>query len=169
MAPIISFVGKSGVGKTTLLERVVRTVKARGYRVAVIKHHAHTTSLDIPGKDSWRLAEAGADVVIVSSPTQVAHFERTEGEKTLAEIAATVQNVDLILTEGFGREATRKIELVRAELGADLTARPDELMAVVSNCPLEVNVPQFDFNSVEEIVDFLAKEMNLSQGLRGSV
>ena len=93
MTPLISIVGKSGIGKTTLIEKLVRELKSRGLRVAVIKHHAHTTPIDAPGKDSWRFAEAGADAVVVSSPVEIARFERVARELTLAEIAARVECV----------------------------------------------------------------------------
>ncbi|OGO19675.1 MAG: molybdopterin-guanine dinucleotide biosynthesis protein B, partial [Chloroflexi bacterium RBG_16_50_9] len=66
--PVVAFAGKSGVGKTTLLEKVVRELKIRGLRVAVIKHSHHDIEIDQPGKDSWRFARAGSDVVAISSP-----------------------------------------------------------------------------------------------------
>ena len=66
MPPIISIVGKSNSGKTTFLEKVVRELKRRGYRVAVVKHSTHDIKIDQPGKDTWRLAQAGSDVVVFS-------------------------------------------------------------------------------------------------------
>src|SRR3989304_4563939 len=101
MIPVLSIVGKSGVGKTTFGERLLSELKKRGLRVAVVKHHSHTTPIDTPGKDSSRFAAAGANPVIVSSPVETVRFERVPREKTLAEIAASIENVDLILTEGF--------------------------------------------------------------------
>lgn len=167
MVPLVSIVGKSGVGKTTLLEKLVRELKARGYRVAVVKHHAHATSLDIPGKDSWRIAEAGADSIIVASPKEVARFERVEGERTLAELAARVQDVDLILTEGFRREPAPKIEVVRRALSVDLVAPADELIAVVSDQSLESHVPHFDLEDAIGIVDFMVEQLHVTRTLRG--
>ncbi len=122
MIPLISFVGTSGCGKTTFIEQVVAELKRRGYRIAVIKHHAHTTPIDGQGKDSWRFAEAGASAVIVSSPVEVVRFERVTRELTLTEIAARIENVDLILTEGFKREVAPKIEISHQVLGVDLVA-----------------------------------------------
>jgi molybdopterin-guanine dinucleotide biosynthesis protein MobB len=113
MTPLLSFVGKSGCGKTTLIEKVIAELRRRGYRIAVVKHHAHTTPIDGPDKDSWRFAEAGANAVIASSPAEVAQFERVTYELTLSEIAERIKNVDLILTEGFKREAVSKIEISR--------------------------------------------------------
>ncbi len=153
--PMISIVGRSGVGKTTVLERVVRELKARGLRVAVVKHHAHATPIDAPGKDSWRYAEAGADAVIVSSPAEVARFERVPRELTLAEIAARVGDVDLILTEGFKREAAPKIEVSRAAVGADLISPPEHLIAVVADHPIALAVPQFALDDVQGLATFV--------------
>src|SRR5512143_3995447 len=113
MIPILSFVAKSGSGKTTLIEQLIPALKKRGLRVAVVKHHAHTSSVDVPGKDTWRFGEAGADMVVVSSPVEFVRFQRVARELTLAEIAATIDNVDLILTEGFKREPAPKIEIAR--------------------------------------------------------
>jgi molybdopterin-guanine dinucleotide biosynthesis protein MobB len=155
MSPILSFVGKSGVGKTTLIEKLVAELKRRGYRIAVVKHHAHMTPIDGRGKDSWRFAEAGASVAIVSSPVEIVRFERVPRELTLNEIAAQIVNVDLILTEGFKREAAPKIEVSRAALGADLVARADELIAVVSDHPITLNLPRFDLDDAAGIAGFI--------------
>ena len=161
MTPLISIVGKSGIGKTMLIEKLVRELKSRGLRVAVIKHHAHTTPIDAPGKDSWRFAEAGADAVVVSSPVEIARFERVARELTLAEIAARVEDVDLILTEGFKRETAPKIEVSRAERGTDLVARAEELIAVVSDHPIPLPVPRFDLDDGPGIAAFLCKHLAL--------
>ncbi len=153
--PLISFVGRSGVGKTTVMERLVRELKARGLRIAVVKHHAHTPPIDAPGKDSWRFAEAGADAVIVSSPVEVARFERVGRELTLAEIAARTGDVDLILTEGFKREAAPKIEVSRAAVGTDLIATPQELIAVVADHPIALAVPLFALDDMAGLATFV--------------
>ncbi len=76
MIPIVSFVGKANSGKTTLLEKVVRELKLKGYRVAVIKHSPHGFEMDHPGKDSWRLTQAGSDIVALSSSDKAVFVER---------------------------------------------------------------------------------------------
>jgi|OpeIllAssembly_1097287.scaffolds.fasta_scaffold591341_2 molybdopterin-guanine dinucleotide biosynthesis protein MobB len=155
MIPLLSFVAKSGSGKTTLIEKLVAELKQRGYRIAVVKHHAHTTPIDGRGKDSWRFAEAGASVAFVSSPIEIARFERVPRELTLNEIAAQISNVDLIFTEGFKREAAPKIEVSRAELGTDLVGRIDELIAVVSDHPITLDLPRFELDDVAGIATFI--------------
>ena len=101
MVPLLSIVGKSGSGKTTLIEKLVHQLKTRGVRVAVVKHHAHPTRADQPGKDSARFSDAGADLVLLSSPLELVRFEPQSRELTLAEIRGRIEGVDLILTEGF--------------------------------------------------------------------
>ncbi len=157
MIPLISIVGKSGVGKTTLLEKLLPELKKRNVRVAVIKHHSHTTPIDVPGKDTWRFGRAGANPVVVSSPVEVARFDLVSQEKTLADIAESIRDVDLILTEGFKREAAPKIELSRTELGVDLVARTEDLVAVVSDHPIKLNLPRFDFDDAAGLAEFIAK------------
>lgn len=155
MTPCVSLVGKSEVGKTTLIEKLIAELRSRGYRVAAVKHHAHATPIDGRGKDSWRFAEAGASAVVVSSPVEVVRFERVTRELTLAEIAEGIENVDLILTEGFKRDAAPKIEVSRAALGTDLVARLEELIAVASDHPIALNVPRFDLGDVNGLATFI--------------
>ena len=155
MISLLSFVGKSGVGKTTLIEKLVVELKRRGYRIAVVKHHAHMTPIDGRGKDSWRFAEAGASVAIVSSPVEIARFERVPRELTLNEIAAQIVNGDLILTVGFKREAAPQIEVSRAALGTDLIGRADELIAIASDHPITLNLPRFDLDDAAGIAGFI--------------
>ena len=66
---ILSIVGKSKSGKTTLVEKIIAELKRRNYRVATIKHHSHPGfEIDHPGKDSWRHAQAGSDHAVVAAP-----------------------------------------------------------------------------------------------------
>ncbi|HEX3015676.1 MAG TPA: molybdopterin-guanine dinucleotide biosynthesis protein B, partial [Desulfobacteria bacterium] len=98
MTPVISIVGKSNVGKTTLIEKLIAELKRRGFKVATVKHDVHGFEIDIPGKDTWRHAQAGADVVVISSPQKLAMINRVEQELELDQICAQVQGVDLIIT-----------------------------------------------------------------------
>ncbi len=82
------------------MEKLIAELKRRGYRVATIKHDVHGFEIDQPGKDTWRHAQAGSDHVVIASPTRIAHIRRLNRELTLPEIIATIQDVDIILTEG---------------------------------------------------------------------
>ena len=122
--PILSVVGKSDSGKTTLLEGLIRELKQRGYRVGTIKHDAHSFEIDVPGKDSWRHAQAGSDHVVISSPLRVASIRRVEREPQLEELAAGMTDVDIILTEGYKRGNAPKIEVSRRARSSTLICRP---------------------------------------------
>jgi molybdopterin-guanine dinucleotide biosynthesis protein B len=153
--PIISVVGKSGVGKTTLLEKLIAELKERGYRVATVKHDVHGFEIDQPGKDSWRLAQAGSDSVVIASPKQLALIKRLDKEMVLSEIASFLKDVDIILTEGYKRGNAPKIEVSRQERGGELLCPADELVAVVSDRSYDLDVPQFGLNDATGIVDWL--------------
>ncbi len=101
--PVVSFVGKSGVGKTTALELVIRELKRRGRRVGTVKHDAHGFDMDKPGKDSWRHAEAGSDAVAVSGPHKMALIRRLDEEMALDDIVRLMGDVEIVLTEGYKR------------------------------------------------------------------
>ncbi|MCL4395127.1 MAG: molybdopterin-guanine dinucleotide biosynthesis protein B [Chloroflexi bacterium] len=157
MIPLLSVVGKSGSGKTTLVEQLVRQLKARGIRVAVVKHHAHPTRIDRPGKDSARLTDAGADLVLLSSPIELVRFEPQPRELTLAEICSRIEGVDFVLTEGFKREPAPKLEISRAAVGAGLIASAEELIAVATDYPIDAGVPRFDLDDTAGIAEFIVR------------
>jgi molybdopterin-guanine dinucleotide biosynthesis protein MobB len=114
MIPIVSIVGRSKSGKTTLIERLIPEFIKRGYRVATIKHHGKDFQIDHEGKDSWRHKEAGAHKVAISSPQKVALIEDCSQELSLAELAARfIRGADIIIAEGFKRDRHPKIEVFR--------------------------------------------------------
>lgn len=121
MIPIVSFVGDSGSGKTSLLEGIIRELKQRGYRVAVVKHAPCGFEIDYPGKDSWRLAQAGSDIVVISSPQKMAFIEQGEEELSLEQIVTMVTGkVDIVLTEGYKQANTVKIVVSRSQKNQDI-------------------------------------------------
>ncbi len=155
MVPVISVVGKSGVGKTTLLEKLIAELKRRGYRVATVKHDAHGFDIDHPGKDTWRHARAGSDHVVLASPNRIAHIRRLDRELTLPEIVAAIHDVDIILTEGYKRGPAPKIEVSRAEQGRELVCSPEELVAIATDQPYDLDVPQFDLDDAAGLADLI--------------
>ena len=156
----VSFVAKSGTGKTTLLEKVIRELKNRDYKVGVIKHDAHRFDIDHPGKDSYRLTAAGADTMLISSPEKLAMIKRHPASPPLDELLETYfGDMDIVLTEGFKKSGMPKIEINRRERSATLICRGEEhdptLIAVASDHPLEVDVPLLDLNNPVEVADFV--------------
>ncbi|HMK35083.1 MAG TPA: molybdopterin-guanine dinucleotide biosynthesis protein B [Desulfomonilaceae bacterium] len=160
MIPIISIVGKSDSGKTTLVEKVVRELKSRGYRIATIKHDAHTFEIDHEGKDSWRHKQAGATISIISSPTKLAVVQDTEHDYTLAEIRDMfIRRVDLIVSEGYKREQHPKIEVFRSEAHKELLCRGDDKLVAIAGCPPDppAGIPVFDLNEPGPLCDFIER------------
>jgi len=157
MIPIVSIVGKSDSGKTTLIEKIVPELVRRGYRVATIKHDVHGFEIDRTGKDSWRHRRAGADGVLLSSPKQIALIKTVERDLTLAELRDRfIDDVDIIISEGFKRDVEPKIEVFRKEMHRELLcSREDSLLAVVTNQKLDVSVPCLDLNDEKGVVDVI--------------
>jgi molybdopterin-guanine dinucleotide biosynthesis protein MobB len=154
--PVVSIVGHSGSGKTTLLERLIHELKQRGYRLAVIKHHHHPDlQFDTPGKDSWRFAQAGADHIVLAGPGKVAHIRTFEKEPTLEHILTVIQDVDLILTEGYKHADAPKIEVSRGETASPLISAPEGLIAMASDRHFDVDVPQFNLEDIAGLATFL--------------
>jgi molybdopterin-guanine dinucleotide biosynthesis adapter protein len=154
--PIISVIGKSKSGKTTFIEKVIKELKARGYRVATVKHHSHPGfEIDIPGKDTWRHAQAGSDQVFISAPDQIASIRKLERELSLDEIVAEIKHMDIILTEGYKSAGKPAVEIVRAERGTNLVGSVNQLIAIATDTSLVVDVPQFDLNDAVGIVDWI--------------
>jgi molybdopterin-guanine dinucleotide biosynthesis protein MobB len=164
IARAVSFVAKSGTGKTTLLEKVIAELKGRGYRVGVIKHDAHRFDIDHPGKDSYRLTAAGADTMLISSPEKLALVRKHAESPPIEELITTYfSDVDLILTEGFKKGGLLKIEVHRAERSPTLLCRGEQhdpsLLAVASDESLELDVPVLDLNNPAQVADFVEKHI----------
>ncbi len=160
MIPIISVVGKSDSGKTTLIEKVLPEFNRRGYRVATVKHDVHGFEVDREGKDSWRHKQAGAYTVVISSPEKIALIRDVEKDLTLEEIREKlIQDVDLILSEGYKKDVQPKIEIFRKEKHQELLCtKADNLVAVVSNKSFDIGVPVFGLEDVKGLADFIEKE-----------
>ena len=171
MVPIVSIVGRSDTGKTTFLERLLPEIKALGYRVATVKHDTHGFEVDRPGKDSWRHAQAGSDVVIISSPSKIAMIRNVETEWPLEVIAHHLaMEVDLVLTEGFKRERAPKIEVHRKELGAELLCSAEELVALVTDEDLPLTVPQFGWEEAAAVARLIeARFLRRQDGFAASL
>lgn len=156
MPPIISIVGKSESGKTTLLEGLITILKQRGYKVAVIKHAAEDFELDTVNKDSWRFRQAGSEVSAISSTHHLAVIKNLEHDLAPQELANFIGlDYDLILTEGFKQSDHPKIEVHRKEQGKELLNQPERLLAVVTDEPLNIAVPQFSRDEVPKIADLI--------------
>ena len=135
--PIVSVVGKGDSGKTTFLEKLIRELADRGVRVATVKHHIHDYDIDVPGKDSYRHARAGAFATMVSSPEKFALIHDVEQEIPLDHIAviAFSAGADILITEGYKHAGRNRIEISRMGRSETLICEPAELTGLVTDNP----------------------------------
>lgn len=156
MIPVISLVGYSNSGKTTVLVEIIRELKNRGYRVATIKHHKGDFDIDHEGKDTYRHMQSGAVTTILSSPNKFALVSEVEKEKTLDELISYIKDVDIIITEGFKNESKDKIEVFRqANKKKRIKSIDKELVAVISDDEITDKVMKFSFEDIKGIADFI--------------
>ena len=159
MPPIVSIIGKSDSGKTTLLEALIKVLGQRGYRIAVIKHAADDFELDTPDKDSRRLSQAGGEVAAISSKDRLVIFRHLDNGLDPQELSQYVgADCDLVLTEGFKGYSYPKIEVIRGEQGSEPISPPEQLLAIVTDKPLEVKIPQFARDEVAAVADLIEQK-----------
>jgi molybdopterin-guanine dinucleotide biosynthesis adapter protein len=157
---VIGLAGWSGAGKTTLLTRVIPLLREQGLRVSVIKHAHHHFDVDVPGKDSWRHRQAGAEEVLVSSANRWALMRELRGarEPLLPELLARLSRVDLVIVEGYKSEPHRKVEVHRAGNGKPLLFPGDPwVVGVVSDVPVETTLPSAHLDDIEAIAALLRR------------
>lgn len=158
---LIGLAGWSGSGKTTLLTRLIPELIRRGLRVSTIKHAHHNFDVDQPGKDSYRHRESGATEVLVSSANRwvLMHELRGADEPELPALIAKMGEVDLILVEGFKREAYPKLEVYRADLGKPRLSPDDPyVVAIASDGPVPgAAVPVLALDDTPSIADLMVE------------
>ena len=160
---IISFVGSSGSGKTTLIEKLIPALIRLGFKVGTIKHDVHGFEMDKPGKDSWRHKQAGAAVSMISSPFQIGMVMDVDHDHSPEELSWFLSGVDIILTEGYKRKGRAKVEVFRPDgRGQEPLCTNDEnLIALVSDTPVDLGVPRFPLNDIAGLADFLITRLEL--------
>ena len=155
---VFSIVGHSGAGKTTLVEKLIRDLTARGLRMATIKHAHHKVVLDTPGKDSYRYKEAGAVMSMLVTTTELQVVaDATQGREPEQLAQRFLGEADLVLAEGFSLCATPKIEVLRREC-----AKPprctleDGLIAIVTDMDeVYPQLPHFALDDIAGIARFI--------------
>jgi len=163
---VFGITGWKNSGKTTLTERLVSELTARGWRVSTVKHAHHDFDIDQPGTDSHRHRAAGAAEVAIVSGRRWAlmHELRDEQEPTLEAILSRLAPADLVLVEGYKREGHRKIEARR--LGAKditpLSTNDPAILAVAADHPQPgETLPVFDLDNIKHIADFIETTMRM--------
>ena len=159
--PIYSFVAFSGTGKTTLLEKLIPELKARGLRVAVIKHDAHDFNIDHEGKDSWRMTQAGADVTVIVSGKKAAIMENRP--TSVEDLIEKITDVDILLTEGYKHGGGKKICIYRQASGKPLAIEPEKCFAIMSDVPLDVKTLCLDIDDISGLAKLIIEDAQKSR------
>ena len=157
---VIGLAGWSGAGKTTLLTRAIPHLLGQGLRVSVIKHAHHKFDVDMPGKDSWRHREAGAEEVLVSSGARWAlmHELRGDREPALPELLAKLSPVDLVLVEGYKTDPHRKIEVHRAANGKPLLFPNDPaIVGIASDVEVATSLPVVHLDDIPAVAAMMLR------------
>jgi molybdopterin-guanine dinucleotide biosynthesis protein B len=161
--PMLSFVGFSGSGKTTLMVKVIKEMRGHGFRVGTVKHDVHGFEMDQPGKDSWRHKKAGASTTIITSPTKIGMVTDVADDHQPMDLLRFMKGMDIVLVEGFKRSDLPKIEVFRSEIGKPFACRGDKnLLAVVSDEPLDWEVPRFENDDINGLVNFVLERFDLT-------
>ena len=158
--PVVAIVGKGDSGKTTFIEKVIRELVASGVRVATVKHHIHDYEIDVPGKDSWRHARAGAVTTMVSSPEKFSMIRQVDRELSLDELAnaAAESGCDILLAEGYKVAGVHRIEVSRLGRSSEpLSTGPDDAMALVTDNPAlaELGIPCFELDDAAGVASLI--------------
>ena len=161
---VFGLAGYSGSGKTTLLEELIPRLTAAGLRVSLIKHAHHRFDIDQPGKDSYRLREAGcSEVLLISEQRWVLMHELRGGpEPLLEDQLRRFSPCDLVLVEGYKSTGIPKIEVHRPANGKPLI-QPQGLniVAVASDVRFELPVPWLDLNDPGAVAGFILNYLEL--------
>lgn len=165
---VFGLAGWSGSGKTTLIRKLLPELIGRGLTVSTMKHAHHSFDIDRPGKDSYEHRAAGATEVMVASANRWAlmHEHRGAPEPSAAELMRYMTPVDLLLIEGFKREAHEKLEVYRQANGKPpLHPEDPRIVAVASDVPLPgIDLPVLPLDDVPAIADFILTHCGLPGG-----
>ncbi|MBT5513174.1 MAG: molybdopterin-guanine dinucleotide biosynthesis protein B [Rhodospirillaceae bacterium] len=164
---IFGLVGWSGSGKTTLMRLLLPELTSRGYRVSTMKHTHHNFDIDKPGKDSYMHREAGAHEVLITGAKRwaILHENRHAPEPDIETLLTRLEEVDLVLIEGFKSHSHAKMEVFRPSVGKSMIAADDKtIVAIASDEQLNVeNCPILDLNDIVGIADFILNYCGLNR------
>lgn len=164
MKLIICIVGKSGSGKTRLMELLIKELRERNWTVGTIKHHAHGDfDIDKEGKDTWKYAKAGANTVIISSPTKLAIIKKMEQEATLDSLKNYLLDRDIILAEGFTKSNKPRIIIAEKKEDIEIFKRGCEVIAIVSENKIDTEYPLFKFRDIKTISEEIEKYVKFNE------
>ncbi len=154
MPTVICIVGKPKSGKTTLITGLIPELRARGYRVATIKHTTHEFEIDTEGKDSFKHSRAGSQCSVISSNQKTALIRETDHDLSPSELARLItDDFDIILAEGFKRSDELKIETHKK--GEKPACSPEELLAIVADDDPGLDIPWYSSGDIPGITSMI--------------
>ncbi|MEN8232420.1 MAG: molybdopterin-guanine dinucleotide biosynthesis protein B [Thermodesulfobacteriota bacterium] len=161
MPPVLALIGKPNCGKTTLIEKLVPALAEKGVRVGTIKHHHGKIQMDTPGKDTWRHKQAGAQVVLLSSPVGIGLIQDTAGDIPVEDLVSRYfQEVDLVIAEGYKWSTLPKIEVFRSTVYDEPMQEPGKtLVAMVSDVEIRQDLPWFKYDDIGSLVEFILEKI----------
>ena len=160
MSKVINIVGdKSNVGKTFVMEGIIKELKRRGLSVATIKHDIHGFDIDKKGKDTYKHREAGSETVIISSPKRFALIKEVKEEIPLEKIINLAKDKDVILVEGYKKSTLRKIEVYKKGFSDRIISPKEKLIAIASDEDLNFeDILVVKKKKKKKIVDLILQE-----------
>ena len=164
MSKVVNIVGSSSnVGKTYLLEGLIKELKVRGYSIATIKHDVHGFEIDKKGKDTYKHREAGSETVIISSKNRLAMIKELKEETELNDIIKMVLDKDIILIEGYKKSNLRKIEVFRSGVSEKIITPKEKIIAVASDINIDIDdIIIVDREDYKKLADLIEKEKEFS-------
>lgn len=162
VVPVVGITGYSGSGKTTFLEKLLPELKQRGYRVGVVKHTHHQVEFDQPGKDTWRHARAGADVVALAAPGGVSLFKKFQSPPEPQDVITMLGDMDLVIIEGYKNKHWPKIEVLHRYDLKRPSIIEEGLIGVVSREHPGGQVPWFALDDAAGVADLI--ELKIIKG-----
>ena len=158
MTKLICITGARHIGKTTVLETLIPTIIHSGYTVAAVKYSTHAHELDTPGKNSWRLKKAGAEVTAMVTPKEIAEYRPVKTPIKIRDFINLYREFDVVLTEGISQDNYPTVEILRKDVNIIPSNEIINRVATVSDTPVETNSKVFSFDQLDNLAEFLIEE-----------
>ena len=157
MAVVINVIGScSNVGKTTLIEGVIKELRKKGHSISTIKHDVHGFDIDKEGKDTWRHRKAGAETVLIASKKRMAVIKELDKEIPLEELIKKVSDSDFILVEGYKKSKYKKIEVFRKGISKEIITPKENLIAIASDDNIFIkDIPTININDYSKLAEVI--------------
>ncbi|MFL2640183.1 MAG: molybdopterin-guanine dinucleotide biosynthesis protein B [Dehalococcoidia bacterium] len=158
MTKLICIAGARHVGKTTVLETLIPRIIDRGYTVAAVKYSTHAHELDTPGKNSWRLKKAGAEITAMVTPEEIAEYRPMKTPIKISDFLERYREYDVVLTEGISQDDYPTVEILREEVNLIPSDQIINRVATVSDSVQSTNTNLFGFDDLDSLAEYLITE-----------